>query len=396
MRRDILTAEDRRPKRKAGPKKSDRRPGYRRDRLRREPAPVLPPGVFPDQFSQQRIRIVRMLRFWEAHKATYPHRRDTYAVDLLRRQKAQNAVSPKFLPEFGHLRDRQQVLLGWMVLTCLIRGAKAARGDRQEWGELLGCCSKTAWTHLQDLVEAEWISPLPLFVKQKSHGKRNEVLHHRQKENWYQPGRKLLAAWKLFQVRQQAADVRFRRAGLGPTSGNAAQAGSSVTKKSYHPSPKGSESTNQKGVEDPKRSNHHITSVPVDASTVCDGENESPLATVEKAPSATANPRPASGGDTSTPIATVAACPKPARAYQDGGAVGPSSAVASRNGHMPITDDMSILEDSAIDIVHMRDMTGLYRSRDGEDKRDKGLGREMALALAKIVAANLPDRRGKR
>ncbi len=177
----------------------------RRNRPRREP---IPPGLYPARFTQHRIRIVSMLRRWES-VPVQPDEDDTYPVRRLIGEMARREIVPKQLREFALEWPRRGFLLGLIVLACLARQAPAVRGSRREWGDLLGCSAKTAWSDLQYLVDRGWLELLPQFVEQRSHGRRGEVLHHRQRANWYRPGRKLIAAWQRYQAARAAAADRW-------------------------------------------------------------------------------------------------------------------------------------------------------------------------------------------
>lgn len=177
----------------------------RRDRPRREP---IPPGMYPEKFSEHRIRIVSMLRAWQA-RPVQPDEDDTYPVTRLIGEAARRELQAVQLPEFFLEWPRRGLLLGLVALACLKREAPAVRGSRREWGVLLGCSAKTAWNDLQYLVGRGWLELLPQFIAQRSFGRHGEVLHHRQQSNWYVPGRKLRAAWQVFCERREAAAQRF-------------------------------------------------------------------------------------------------------------------------------------------------------------------------------------------
>lgn len=114
----------------------------RRNRSRREP---VPPGMFPKRFSEHRIRIVSMLRRWQ--RASFrPKKAETHSVRTLIGQLARGEVYPTSLPDFVLERERRARLLGYMVVACFVRAAAAVTGSREEWGELLGCCARTAWS----------------------------------------------------------------------------------------------------------------------------------------------------------------------------------------------------------------------------------------------------------
>ncbi len=99
--------------------------GRRRNRPRREP---IPPGLYPEKFTQHRIRIVSMLREWQSRRVQ-PDEAETYPVTRLIGEAARRELRPVELPAFFLETERRARLLGLVVLACLKRGAPAVRGS---------------------------------------------------------------------------------------------------------------------------------------------------------------------------------------------------------------------------------------------------------------------------
>lgn len=339
--------------------------GRRRNRPRREP---IPPGLYPEKFTQHRIRIVSMLREWQSRRVQ-PDEAETYPVTRLIGEAARRELRPVELPAFFLETERRARLLGLVVLACLKRGAPAVRGSRGEWGTLLDVSAKTAWSDLQYLVERGWLERLSQFI-QRSYGRHGEVLHHRQQCNWYAPGRKLRAAWKLFCERGEAAARRFEASKSPQPEVEAAR---SKGGKNYQASPygllKASSSTAPAAAPEP-------ASPPCPSDAVSDGKKVSPAAIELLGSPAATTIGAADGGE-------AVACGSRQRADQDKPAQRRASVQDSRHStSMP--DEVKRAIDRAVpDVMTARDLHRLYK-----------LEPEMA-DLARMLARNLAHAHGR-
>lgn len=345
----------------------------RRDRPRRV---ELLPDIYPSRFSEQRIRIVRMLRQWEKTPRKY-RRSDGYAVSTLMGQIERRAIRPSYLPELTTLKQRRGFLLALVVLSCCVRGARAVRGSRNEWGLLLGCCGKTAWSDLEWCVEEDWLVKLPQFKKHRSHGRAGEVLDHRQLENWYQPGRKLTAAWTRFRDEQRESDQRFRRAGLPAISQASIVASAppeSPDGKNYRPSAFSLQRLKPIPSTDSNLSTGSQTTAPA---AVFDGDKVSPAATVGLGgpPPAAARIGAVSDGERATSGGRKAAN------QEAWFGCSPSVQDSRRRDESKTTEHLAMLSSAAVDVSHARDLVRMYRV-------DASMA-ESALTLARCLEHSL-------
>ncbi len=310
----------------------------RRDRPRREP---LPAGVYPERFSQHRVRIVSMLRAWESTRVR-PRKRDTYAVSTFLGQVARRAVRPMVLPELTLERPRRALLLGLVTLACCIRRAKAVRGSRADWGELLGCCARTAYSDLEYCVDGQWLEKLPQFKRHKSHGRHGEVLHHRQLENWYRPGRKLREAWDRYLKAQVAGrEAGGRKAGPDVPQG-VGQVYVDPDGKSYQASALGL--PKQEPLPPPNAKVIH-RETPNASDAVSDGKKVSPPATVDLGPAVPATNGAAVGGERAAAGGQRADQEKPAQRR--------AAVQESRRKYIVTDDDLRLFEHAG-DVMTVR------------------------------------------
>lgn len=338
----------------------------RRDRPRREP---IPPGMYPEKFTQHRIRIVAMLRAWQS-RLVQPDEGETYPVTRLIGEAARREIRPVQLPEFFLEWPRRGLLLGLVVLACLKRGAPAVRGSRREWGALLGCSAKTAWNDLQYLVARGWLELLPQFIHQRSFGRNGEVLHHRQQASWYAPGRKLRAAWQMYCAERDAAAQRFADSKSPQPEVEAAR---SKGGNDYQASAFGLRRQISSTPPDSKVIHSPLT-CPSDA--VCDGKYVSPSAMVVLgSPSATTTGAASGGG--------VGAGGARRRADQEEPAQRRMGAQDSGRS-APMPDEVKVAIDRAVpDVMTVRTLHRLYK-------------REPEMAdLARILARNLAYAHGR-